>query len=354
MNGKELLAHDSLMLLENSWSDHVLSKALAGTKDARKHFPAEIVGEEVIEIGGYKAALTITLYPKEVLRKRQSGGDNLAKKLRVPENQGNISFVRLNREVSYTNVPRIFPRGVEDPDRFIGIQVAFDPRLDQFFGVRNVKRGVEPHGELRTKIRELLGRYLRRARQAIDETWGKASREEQQHQGEHAAVVAAAKEADRVMPKGRASGPTSDKEQQQILEDLASDVLKSNDADEKEKYLKKIEEQPFVIESVDWVGPTFIDIKHLPRQVIIRLNTRHRFYREMWEPLKSIAESDAGIVTGEEAVKACRRTIEALTLLLISFGKAESMDDNPERYSDLTTYWGQFLDTLMSRVKGVI
>ena len=36
-------------------------------------------------------------------------------------NKGCISFVRLDREINYTPVPRIFPRGVENPDRFIEI-----------------------------------------------------------------------------------------------------------------------------------------------------------------------------------------------------------------------------------------
>ena len=52
------------------------------------------------------------------------GGDKLAHNLRVPENEGCLSFVRLNREVSYTTVPRIFGRAVSDKDRFIGIEVA--------------------------------------------------------------------------------------------------------------------------------------------------------------------------------------------------------------------------------------
>jgi hypothetical protein len=357
VNGKNLLAFDPLMLMEDSWSDYALNKAAqnkSATKKVAEHFPAQIIADDPIEIGGHKATLTITLYPREVLRKRGLGGDDLAKQLRLEENKGAISFVRLSREVSYANVPRIFPRGVEDPDRFIGIQVAFDPKMDQFFGVRNVKRGVEPHGELREKIRALLNRYLRRARSAIEEAWGEASREDQQHYGEHGVIAKAAKEANRVMPKGRATGPASEQEQQQILSDLATDVVGSDDEQAKQDYLQKIEDQPFVIESVDWVGPTFIDIKHLPDKVIIRVNTRHRFYREMWEPLKSIAQREAGSVSGEEAVKAARRTIEAITLLLIAFGKAESMDDNPdEKYSDLTHFWGQFLDTLLSKVKGV-
>src|SRR5207244_11289576 len=75
-------------------------------------------------------------------------------------------------EISYTNVPRIFPRGVEEPDRYIGIEVAFRPNLDDYFGVRNVKRGVEPHGELRDKLRAILTKYLPTARAKLAEIWG--------------------------------------------------------------------------------------------------------------------------------------------------------------------------------------
>jgi hypothetical protein len=75
----------------------------------------------------------------------------------------------------------------------------------------------------------------------------------------------------------------------------------------------------------------------------------------VWQPLKSISELDAGAVSAGEAISICKRAIEALTLLMIAYGKAESMDENPdEKYRDLTTYWGQFLNTLMTKVKNVI
>ena len=36
------------------------------------------------------------------------------------------------------------------------------------------------------------------------------------------------------------------------------------------------------------------------------------------------------------------------------YGKAQSMDNQPDKYEDLTSYWGQFVDTLMGKVKDVI
>jgi hypothetical protein len=358
VNGKALLAHDPLFLMENTWAHSVLQKELgkSGTKSGEDHFAAAIIAnKETISIGGSIATVTVTVYPPEVLRKRGLGGDELVKKLRVPENQGCLSFMRLDREVSYTNVPRIFPTAVDDPDRFIGIEVAFKPELDAYFGVRNVKRGVEPHGELRDKLRNLLSKHIKSARSMIQESWGKAAREDRVNYGEHAPITSVATDVNRVMPKGRAAGPASKEEEQRILEDLAADVVGRDDEVKQQEYLEQIKDLPFVVESVDWPGNMFIDVKHISNKVIIRLNTRHRFYRQMWEPLKDISQRAAGAVSGDEAVKAARRSIEALTLLFIAYGKAESMDPDPsQRYSELTMFWGQFLDTLMTKVRDVI
>lgn len=143
VNETVLVPHDPLMLMEGSWADQVLAKQRQrlGNKDEDKttpkesgngHYAATVIFDDAVAIAGHKAIVRITRYPKEVVRKRLLGRDELARKLRVPENEGQVSFVRLNREVSYTNVPRIFPRGVEEPDRFIGIEVAFSPALDDY------------------------------------------------------------------------------------------------------------------------------------------------------------------------------------------------------------------------------
>jgi DNA topoisomerase VI subunit B len=366
VNGKELIAHDPLMRMEGTWSDYVLTRENrknSGDKRSRsekiesfEHFPATVIGEEEIKIGRGKAKVIVTLYPKEVIRKRGVGGDNLAKELRVPDNEGVISFVRKSREVSYTIVPRILPGGVKEQDRFIGIEVTFNPDLDNYFGIRNVKRGVEPHGDLRDKVRTYLKGRITTARNIIDEVWGKVSREEQETTGEHTSILEAVKEVDVTMPKGRAEDDLSPSEVEKALEELANDVLPEDVSEkEKEAYLNKIKSLPHVVESVDFPGNMFISTQHLAGKVIIRLNTRHPFYREMWEPIKLISQRDAGTVSGEEAVSVARRTIEALTLLLIAYGKAESMDSSPaEKYGDLTQYWGQFLSTMLNKVKNVL
>lgn len=380
VNGKALLPHDPLFLMEGTWADKVMtehysrleaeSKEKGGEdKDGRevtqsrrkkeepRHFAAKVIYDNDVTVGACKARVRVTVYPKEVVRERFKGGDDLAHRLRVPENMGRISFLRLDREINYNNVPRIFPRGVEEPDRFIGIEVAFTPEFDEFFGVRHVKRGVEPHGQLRTKIREVLKKALPTARDEIEKIWGQVRPAAKDSPGTTNPILDAAAKVDRKLPKGRVRSPGTEGEQQQVLEDLATDVVGEGEdkAAERKKYLEKIKEEPFIVEPVSFPGPNFMQIEHLPGKIIIRLNIRHRFYREMWEPIEEIAKREAGSVSGAEAVRAARRTVEALTLMLVAYGKSESMDGDPrERYGELRNFWCQFLDSLMSKVKNVL
>ena len=367
VNDTALLAHDPLFLMEQTWADQVLhdhySRLLVGEPTTPRywtddgvpyHFAAEVLTkDEPITVGGSTALLSVTLYPRAVLRERYRGGDDLAKRLRVPNNQGCLSFVRLNREINYSPVARIFPRGVEDPDRFIGIEVQFSPDLDAFFGVRNVKKGVEPQDDLRKQIRSRLAKYIPQARSRIDEVWGQNAKKVKTHRGEHSDVMRAVKEVSRVLPK---SVGADAEDGNQVLEDLATDVLGADaSSEEREEYKRSVGDLPVVLESVDFPGSSFIDIKHLGHQVVVRLNIRHRFYRELWLPLRELAEMSPAEVPPASAVAAGRRGVEALALLVTAYAKAEGMNPNPtEAYGDLRNSWGAFLERLLSRVKDIL
>lgn len=203
------------------------------------HFPTEMIWEDQIKVGGSTATIRITLYPPEVTRERLRGGDALATQLRVPESEGAISFMRRGREIAYTNVPRIFPRGVKEPDRFFGIEVAFTPELDAYFGARNVKRGVEPVGELRDKLRDVLRRYLPQARKKLDERLGKVRKESQEHTGEHGSILTAVASVDRLLPGPRLP-PAPEELIKRELEDLARDRLHDKSKEEMETYVERM------------------------------------------------------------------------------------------------------------------
>ncbi len=358
VNETQLLPHDPLFIMQETWGDRVLKKyygrrGAEGQFSAKDHYePCAVVSDERIRFARHEIRLRVTVHPKEVLRSRGQGGDELATQLRVPENEGSLSFVRLEREINYTNVPRILPSGVLPPDRFIGVEIHFSPEMDDMMGVRNVKRGVEPHGELRAVIRKQLTKSIPQARELIQDTWGEASRASEEANGEHAGILEAVKKAERTLPKSRAPRPQAEQERA-LLEDLARDVG-HDDPEDQANYLESLADLPYVLVTVDFPGMSFIDVQHLSDKIIIRLNERHPFYRELWEPIRSIATSPPGSVSGDEAMSTARRTVEALTLLVIAYAKAESMDSEPHKFMELRDDWGKFLRSLMGKVKDVL
>ena len=236
-----------------------------------------------------------------------------------------------------------------NPDRFIGIEIQFTPEMDEYMGVRNVKRGVEPHGDLRALIRSRLQKWIPQARAEIQNLWGVALKKSKESKGEHSDILEVVKKADRTLPKSKGPRPDQDRDKK-ILDKLAEDTGHAEPG-EKAGYLSRISELPFVVETVDFPGMSFIDIQHLSHQIVIRLNVRHPFYQELWQPIRAIAVAPAGSVSGDEATSAARRTIEALTLLVIAYAKAESMDVDPARFTELRDDWGKFLRSLMEKSK---
>jgi hypothetical protein len=357
VNGTSLLPYDPLFLMEGTWSDYVLTQEY-GSKELRadgrpelQHFGAEVIADENITIAGSVARLRVTLYPREVLRRRFMGGDELAQKLRIPGSEGVISFVRLNREINYTVVPRIFPSAIREFDRFIGVEVIFRPELDGYFGVRHIKRGVEPEDHLREEIRNRLARYISTARKRLKAVWAEA--EGTEGQGEYDSIVRAVADVDRTLPKGRAEGP-SGAEAEAAVRQLAEDSGRE-DPSEQEQYVERVREIPLVLETVSFPGQSFIEIQHLAGQALIRLNTRHKFYRELLGPLKRIADAQEDTLTAEDVGETARRAVEALSLMILAYAKAESMHVDPhEQYDELRDYWGMFLHQMLGKVKDVL
>lgn len=352
VNGHDLLAYDPLFKMTGTMADAILAEAASEAKEqVRDHYEPKLViadREKIhIKAAGANAYLTVTVAPAAVLRKRGKGGDELARRLWINEAQGLISFVRRKREISYTIVPKILPSGIKESDRFIGIEVAFDPELDDYFGVRNVKHGVVPYGELRNLIRQMLKPYIGTARKVIQEQWREQDRKDKSTGGEHESVVDAAGEADKGMPQARAP-ELSKKRILEIYQELAHDVGHEDEQAVKE-YVERVSARPFTVETVDWPGKEFIDIQYLGgSNLIVRVNKRHKFHREVWAPLRAVSDGDGE--ASDEMKALARRASDALTLMVIAYARATAMEDDPEIYEELSSYWGVFLGTLMSKV----
>ncbi|MFD7429735.1 ATP-binding protein [Streptomyces sp. NPDC059818] len=362
VDGLDLRPHDPTFRSQGTWVDFVLTEELRRSSKLPKqsgnhHFDPQVFFDEEVPVEGtsHKIHVSITLAPPEVLRHKGSGGDGMAKQLRLPENEGAISFLRHEREISYTMVPRLYPDGVKTPDRFIGFEVRFTPELDRLMGVRNVKRGAVPSEELRKTLRDIAKRIIPGVRAELQRIWGQQDRERAANSGEHTPIAEAVKKADRTMSKSRIKSIPTPTEKARAYEDMAKDAGKAHTVEEKAAYVQGIADLPFVIETVDFPGDQMFEITHLGEQTFIRLNERHVFYREMYQPLRELAGGSNGDGAGSSVSSTAKRAMEAIMLLIVAYAKSETQHGTPdEQYGELRKHWGSFTQLYMNKIKDVL
>jgi hypothetical protein len=110
---------------------------------------------------------------------------------------------------------------------------------------------------------------------------------------------------------------------------------------------EEITRLPLKIVPQEFPGNEFIEIDHLGDTALVRLNTRHSFYREVYNKLLEATEKEGETNNGDASIAKLAQV--GIDLLLLAYARAEGMDPNPEeKYSDLRTYWGVNLKTMIS------
>ena len=156
--------------------------------DARGTF----IDEDDLEIAGdHKVHVAVTIVPVEFRPAQEAGGTKDAdgrdiRDFQIPDRAGKISMVRNGREINFDHVAKLLPAGVDKVDRYIGIEVAFPAELDEYFQVRNVKRGAVPVNKLRDELRNWLVRPVKQARQEIRRYWNEVETKQRANSRERA------------------------------------------------------------------------------------------------------------------------------------------------------------------------
>lgn len=345
LDGTHITLHDPLFLLENPRVTERFSKDLR----------AEKLHDDRFEIDGHEVSLTVTLLPRELRRKRGGGGRvrkgaEEFRDLYIPDNEGKLTILRQNREIYYDLVPRLYPGGKDKVDRYIGVEVSFPATLDEYFQVRNVKRGAEPVDKLRERLRSDLKKPIEAARKMIRDYWGEVEREEQVARGGvtgHEASQAAVDHANETAPAGRANlDVTSEdvnRELGNIVEDLGLDPEEPITKETAEAIRSSYEKSDITIVDGGWPGKELMDVVHLSGKAIVKVNHRHPFISEIYDAAKAMAELDPADINGDDVVGLLRKITTGIDVLLMGYAKAENMHDKPEdAYSELRSYWGIF------------
>lgn len=350
-DGIEITPHDPLFLLENP----------RVTKRFGRNLVASIIDGDEFEIDGHKVRWTVTLLPEE-LRKRRGEGGRAAKgreefaDLYIPDNESKVSILRNGREIYYDLVPKLYPGGRDKVDRYIGVEIEFPAALDEYFQVRNVKRGAEPVNKLREELRSNLKKPIERARKDIRDHWQDVAAHERLKSGDdHADAHEAIEDFDRTGPTGRANPDTTPDEIDEAIREIIEDM--GYEADDPEAVKKaewvrsSLASRSATILDGAWPGKEMFDIRHLAGKAVIKVNRRHPFFKDIVEPLRTIIADEPEELDRTEIIALLKKLDAGIDLFMIAYARAENMHVDPEgAYGDLRNHWGTFTAGLINEL----
>lgn len=354
LNGTDIELSDPTFQLYSNRTAAILGENCLG----------EIIEENSIAIDNKKVNYIVTISPEIMRRFKGDGGIRGAaakyKELHIDRNARKVSILRNGREIYYDIIPRLLVGSDTDHDidRFIGIEISFDAELDEYFQVRNVKRGAQPVDKLYKELREKLKKPVIEAKKRIKSTWTKYSDEMVKDSENHKESTSAIKEAEITAPKGRAGLDISKEEIDEIfnniLEDQGLNREKNNEEFEKKK--KELKQLPISISDAGWNGKELFEIHHLNGTAHVVLNKRHPFFKDVYYPMKNISGNTSDSISTDDIIYYSRLITSAIDVLIMAYAKAENMVENPEElYSDLRTYWGintsGYIRSLLKEVK---
>ncbi|WP_081290251.1 ATP-binding protein [Mycobacterium asiaticum] len=350
LDGKPVTLLDPLFRLDNP-------------RIIKRYKPADVRGvvidEGEIEIANKQSIyVTVTLAPPEFRHRSGDGGntDHLGRDIRefqIAESAGKISMVRNGREINYDIVPRLLPAGIDKVDRYIGIEVKFPAELDEFFQVRNVKRGAVPVRKLREELRGWLERPVRQARREIREHWGEVETRERANTDSYEKVTDAVAHVEKTSPRGQAGRDVSDEETTRIIDEILEDlkVAGSEDQESIDSVRKRLDEKPINLVDAQWPGSDLFRIRHLNGRAIVEINHRHPVWRDVFDPLKKVADDGGAGSTEQELVALIRKASAAIEVLVLAYAKAENLHVDPDtQFEQLRTYWGTFAKAYLGEV----
>jgi hypothetical protein len=348
LDGKKVSLLDPLFLMNNP---RIIQRYKP--RDVR----GTVVDEADLEItSGHSIHVTVTLAPVEFRYRIRDGGEKDQenrdiREFQIPDSAGKISMIRNGREINYDIVPKLLPSGVDKVDRYIGIEVRFPAELDEFFQVRNVKRGAAPVMKLREELRKWLKRPVDQARTQIRQHWGEVETKERAESQSHQAVTGAVARVEQTSPPGLAGRNVTPEQAEELISDLMDDLqldLK-DDADTVGQVRKEIDEKPITMVDARWPGSELFEIIHLNGKAIVKINHRHPFWKNVYGPIKTAATGTSN-ASQEELLELLRKAEAGIDALILAYAKAENLHPDATAFDKLRSYWGTFTQSYVNEI----
>ena len=301
--------------------------------------------------------IKLSLLPLEWRANIGDGGTNEAKKRKIDQNEG-VSILRANREVLYDKIPYLIgqKRGqfsYQDNDRWWGCEISFPPELDECFQVRYIKRGAEPIGALKDRLKSELTGAITSLRKRIKEDRAIEKAKQNQVKNHFDNVADIMTDLDDVLPMNQTKNNMTQEEEAARIEKILDETAGSTGETEAERAARKeaINNRMYSILTVSYPASVLFETETLlGDKMVIKLNTNHAYYQKVIEPLCGDAlKADSADDSVDKA-----KVRDAIMLLILSYVKARSAmkdtDSNRMLFDNLESQWGSILSAVSSKI----
>lgn len=288
----------------------------------------------------------------EAVTKGQKVTTDAHRRFEIRKTRRGMSFVRAGREIETVDV---FPKSIKDQAKGLGhwpllqsyayhwgVEIKFDPDLDEVFGITNDKQTVRPIEDLWRLLASLeIDRQLGRE-QAHQRKIRLKAKVEQDQTGaqmsdEPSPAESAAAAADQMTGQKPRVPERAMAEVRQAFEEQAKKQAKVNQTsiDAAKKALEEAaKRRPYIVDFYDEArGPFYRPERRNGSQVVVCINRQHSFFQTLYNPLLSL--------TGGAQAK------QALDVLLIALARSELAVENEETARWYETQreraWSEFL-----------
>lgn len=269
-----------------------------------------------------------------------------------------ISFVRAEREIDFGVFNYFNPTNL--PERYWGIEIRFEPELDEVFGVTNNKqnvRGIELldkeeeenydedlfKSDYKLQLRKTLSQDISILIDGMRKEISNMAPKDEGGKDNNWKTpgLGASKQATELLKDSPAKTGTkieaenkSDVEKQQEREE----IIRSNDPSLSEEEVKvaaeDLEKLEVAIAFGTWPGSGFMTVKGAGDTAIVQLNRSHPFYNDLYMKIASDENSPEAL---------------ALNLLLLAYVRAENeMYNDKDTLEEMREKWGAQLKKFLN------
>ena len=355
IDGQEIKAIDPLYL-NPEFSD--FPNDPKGSFWGEDSFDWAIDDPEILKMGGMsKSKITVrySLLPREFMARggRRVAGDHEDNKKRCVHRNEGISILRKNREVRDPefDIPFWKPK-FKEIDRFWGCEICFDPDLDNWFQVKNIKRGASPLKELREELQRRINNIRASLVKEVQKYWDQLEEPPAPPIGVdidpiHGRSTRIALETiQETKPKDNLS---IDKEPDNEIDKFVKTRFGDITPDKAQAFVEYFRSNLITILERPSYSANFFETTHFGNgKSNITYNTNHIFstkYFQILENLRSLEDSPVNLNQ--------QQILILVDLLLIAYSMAESQFDKDatlraeDFLEDLMRNWGKFLRDLL-------